>query len=184
MRTLLPCLLVASAAFASSPAFASTASGYVVAFQSYNSAQAWSCALILGSSSSSTTGTTYYIDDATSDDDDALCTMAMAAMYFNGSVSVTYSSSGGNRLITGMSSTRSSSNITAFYADDATGTSSADKCLAVMSGSGGSVDAYVDDNSGEEIVTCAHLALMHFYGSAGWSVNRTSGEINYLYSVY
>ncbi len=166
------------------PAFATTASGYVVAFQSYNSGQAYSCALVLGSSSSSTSGTTYYIDDSSSTDDDAICTMAMNAMYFNGSVTVTYTSSGGSRVATGLSSSRSSSNITALYSDDATGTTSADKCFAVMSGSSGSVDAYVDDDSSEEIVTCAHLALTHFIGSASWSVNRTSGEINYLYTVY
>ena len=35
-----------------------------------------------------------------------------------------------------------------------------------------------------ERTICAHLALMHFYGSASWSVNRTSGEINYLNSAY
>ena len=172
-------------AVASAPAYAATtASGYVVAFQSYNSAQAYSCAMIIGSSSSSTSGTTYYIDDSTSDDDDAICTMAMSAMYFNGQVTVTYTSTGGYRYATGLSSSRSSSNIPYLYADDATGTTSADKCYAVMTSSSGAIDAYVDDNSGEEIVTCAQLALLHFYGAASWYVYRTSGEIDYLYSVY
>jgi hypothetical protein len=164
------------------PAAASSASGYVIAYNAYNSAQSYACYFIIGSSSSSTSGTTYVVDD-TSGEFAATCDAAMLAMYFNDKLDVTYTSSGGYRMVSGIESDESG-NIPYFATNSSTGTSSADRCMATMTSSSGDIDAYVDDSNPEEDMTCGMLALMHFYGSASWTVNRTSGEINYLYGKY
>lgn len=168
----------ALSAFVAPAALASTGSGYVISYTVRNSSDTYACSFVLGSSSSSSSGTSYYVDD-TSGEFAATCDAAMLAMAFNDLLSVTYSSSGGSRWVSGLESSESG-NIPYFATHNSTGTGSADRCLATMTSSSGDVDAYVDDNNPEENSTCAVLALMHFSGSASWSVNRSSGEITYL----
>ena len=165
-----------------SSAWATTANGYVIGYQVENSAQSFACAIILGSSSSATSGTTYYVDD-TSGEFAATCDAAMLAMYFNDYLTLTYSTSGSTKYVSGLESSESG-NITYFATNSSTGSGSADRCLATMTTTSGDVEADVDDSNPEEDMTCNMLALMHFYGSGTWTVNRTGNEVNYLYGKY
>jgi hypothetical protein len=163
-------------------ALASTATGYVANFTSYNSAQSYACAFQLSSSSSSTSGTTYIVDDVAGEYG-ATCLAAMLAEHFNQYLTVYYLTSGSSRMVEGVWAS-SSGNIPTLKTNDYTGTSSADRCLATMNTTSGVNTYYVDDSGTDDDITCGLLALMQFRGSASWTVNHTSYEINYLYGQF
>lgn len=184
MKTILLLPFLALALLASTPAFASTGSGYVIEFTSYNTAYStYGCTFKVGLLPSSTSGTSYYVKDSATGFA-ATCLAVMLAAEFDDDVTLTYSSAGGYRYVSGLTSEDSTSGIPYLWTDDGTGTSSADKCMVTVTTSGGTEDRYVDDSGEEQAIACATLALMHFKGSATSTFTVSSGEIMKVIGAY
>lgn len=183
MRSIFTAALTLAAATVSLPA---SAAYYVTSVTMANSSytSAYACTIQLSTSPTATTGTTYLVDDVTGRFD-AICSGAAMAMYFNDDVSVSTSTSGGYTYITSLASSETSGNIPYYTTHGTTTTNWKDHCVATMTTSSGSVAAGVDDDNPEEHVTCAALALMHFYGSASFTLSLAStGEINTIQMSY
>ncbi len=149
---------------------------YVIQVDLYNSSYSgYACKLYMGSSSTSSTSTsTYNVDDVT-DESAATCIGAFLANYFGDSVTITTASP-----YVGLTSSEPGT-ISYFATNVATGTSSADRCLATLTTTVGSATAYVDDTYEEEDVMCAAIGVLHFDGTSSWTISRaSSGEVNYL----
>lgn len=167
-------------------AMASSASGYVTDFKLYKSTySSWACDFRISSTSSSTSGTRYYVPDS-STAYDASCSAAFLAQQFNDKLTVDYTSVGGYRQVSGLSSEELTGDIPYYWTQDSTGTSSADRCMVTINSSGSTRDLYVDDAGDEQIVMCAFLALLHFHGSTTWSIlwHTTSKEILSVSAAY
>lgn len=181
MRAIFPIALALVATFSADASAAYYVTNVTMANSGYTGDYA--CTIQLSTSPASSTGTTYWVDDNTGRFD-AICSAAAMAMYFDDDVSVSTLVSGGHTYITALASAEPG-NIPSFTTHGTTATSGKDHCVATYATRSGTYAAGVDDDNPEEHVTCAALALMHFYGSASFTFSTaTSGEINTVSMSY